>query len=74
MASTVVTKSFGSPFIFYGWWMVVVSCIAMAAGPILITGTFGIFIKPLGETFGWSCLFPSRPHGLLLRAGGGDFR
>ncbi|MBI3799584.1 MAG: MFS transporter [Deltaproteobacteria bacterium] len=54
MASTVVTKSVGSPRIFYGWWMVMVSCIAMAAGPILITGTFGIFIKPLGETFGWS--------------------
>ncbi len=54
MTSTVVTKSCGSPRIFYGWWMVLVSCIAMAAGPILITGTFGIFIKPLAETYGWS--------------------
>ncbi|MGE4091624.1 MAG: MFS transporter [Candidatus Binatia bacterium] len=26
----------------------------MAAGPILITGTFSIFIKPLADTFGWS--------------------
>jgi MFS family permease len=43
-----------SPRIFYGWWMVLVCCIAMAAGPILITGTFGIFIKPLAEEFGWS--------------------
>jgi MFS family permease len=40
--------------IFYGWWMVLVCCIAMAAGPILITGTFGIFVKPLAEEFGWS--------------------
>jgi MFS family permease len=54
MASTVVTKSFGSPRIFYGWWMVLASSIAMAAGPILITATFGIFVKPLAETFGWS--------------------
>ncbi len=43
-----------SPRIFYGWWMVLVCCIAMAAGPILITGTFSIFVKPLAETFGWS--------------------
>lgn len=42
------------PRIFYGWWMVLVCCIAMAAGPILITGTFSIFVKPLAETFGWS--------------------
>ena len=54
MASTVVTKSFGSPRIFYGWWMVLVAAIALAAGPILVTGTFGIFVKPLAETFGWS--------------------
>jgi MFS family permease len=43
-----------SPRIFYGWWMVLICCIAMAAGPILITGTFSIFVKPLAETYGWS--------------------
>lgn len=43
-----------SPSIFYGWWMVLFCCLAMAAGPILITGTFSIFVKPLAETFGWS--------------------
>ena len=48
MDSTAPTR------IFYGWWMVTVCCIAMAAGPILITGTFSIFIKPLAEEFGWS--------------------
>ena len=56
MTSTVVTNAAtgASSRIFYGWWMVMVSSIAMAAGPILITGTFGIFVKPLSETFGWS--------------------
>ncbi|MBI3799581.1 MAG: MFS transporter [Deltaproteobacteria bacterium] len=54
MASTVMTKSFRSPPIFYGWWMVLVTAIALTSGPILVTGTFGIFIKPLAETFGWS--------------------
>lgn len=49
MNTTVV-----SPRIFYGWWMVLVCCFAMAAGPILITGTFSIFVKPLSEEFGWS--------------------
>jgi MFS family permease len=34
--------------------MVAVCCIAMAVGPILITGTFSIFIKPLAQEFGWS--------------------
>jgi len=43
-----------SPRIFYGWWMVLFCCITMAVGPILITGTFSIFVKPLAETFGWS--------------------
>src|SRR5262245_42227625 len=54
MTSTVVTKSFGFPRIFYGWWMVLVTAIALNAGPILGAATFGIFVKPLAETFGWS--------------------
>jgi MFS family permease len=54
MASTVVANSSGSPHIFYGWWMVLVTAIALTAGPILVAGTFGIFVKPLAETFGWS--------------------
>ena len=54
MASTVVINPSVSPRIFYGWWMVLVTAVALTAGPILITGTFGIFVKPLAETFGWS--------------------
>ncbi|MCS6925137.1 MAG: MFS transporter [Candidatus Binatia bacterium] len=54
MAFTAATHPARSARIFYGWWMVVVSSLAMAAGPILITSTFGIFIKPLADTFGWS--------------------
>ncbi len=54
MASTVVMNSSTPTRIFYGWWMVLVTAIALAAGPILVTSTFSIFIKPLAETFGWS--------------------
>jgi len=54
MASTVVINPAASSRIFYGWWMVLVTAVALTAGPILITGTFGIFVKPLAETFGWS--------------------
>ena len=54
MASTVVANSSESPHIFYGWWMVLVTAIALTAGPILGASTFGIFVKPLAETFGWS--------------------
>src|SRR5215813_5431918 len=54
MASTVVTNSSMSARIFYGWWMVLVAASALSAGPILGASTFGLFIKPLAETFGWS--------------------
>src|SRR5919108_4526603 len=54
MASTVVTNSSTSTRIFYGWWMVLVTAIALTAGPILVASTFGIFVKPLAEAFGWS--------------------
>jgi hypothetical protein len=54
MASTVVINPSASPRIFYGRWMVLVTAMALTGGPILITGTFGIFVKPLAETFGWS--------------------
>lgn len=49
-----MNNTVASSRIFYGWWMVLICCIAMAAGPILITGTFSIFVKPLAETYGWS--------------------
>jgi MFS family permease len=41
--------------IFYGWWVVVAAGIGsfMSYGPI-IAFTFGVFIKPLNEEFGWS--------------------
>ena len=41
--------------IFYGWWVVLVAGIgaSMSYGPI-IAFTFGVFIKPLSEEFGWS--------------------
>ena len=54
MASTGVITSVAPARIFYGWWMVLATAVALAAGPILIASTFGIFVKPLAETFGWS--------------------
>lgn len=41
--------------IFYGWWVVLAAGIgaSMSYGPI-IAFTFGVFIKPLQEEFGWS--------------------
>ena len=41
--------------VFYGWWVVLAAGIGsfMSYGPI-IAFTFGVFIKPLNEEFGWS--------------------
>ena len=37
-----------------GWWIVAVSAIAMSTGPGQFAfGALGLFIKPLGEEFGW---------------------
>ena len=41
--------------IFYGWWIVVASGIGLAMhfGPIIVP-TFGVFLKPLSQEFGWN--------------------
>ena len=41
--------------VYRGWWVVLVSGIGLMLhyGPV-ISGTFGIFLKPLSEEFGWS--------------------
>src|SRR5262247_1498962 len=41
--------------IFYGWWIVLASGVglAMCYGPIIVP-TFGVFLKPLSQEFGWS--------------------
>lgn len=41
--------------IFYGWWVVLAAAIGLAlhVGPI-VGGTFGVFLKPLSQEFGWS--------------------
>lgn len=40
--------------VFFGWWVVLASAVGLAVhfGPV-ITLTFGLFVKPLGEDFGW---------------------
>ena len=41
--------------IFYGWWNVVASAVGMASGAAMFTAfSFGVFVLPLEETFGWS--------------------
>ena len=41
--------------VYRGWWVVMVSGIGLMLhyGPV-ISGTFGVFLKPLSEEFGWS--------------------
>lgn len=40
---------------FYGWWVVLVAGVGLSLsyGPI-IAATFGVFLKPLSQEFGWS--------------------
>src|SRR5690349_11855024 len=41
--------------VFYGWWVVLAAGIGLAlhAGPLIVP-TFGVFLKPLSQEFGWS--------------------
>ena len=41
--------------IFHGWWVVLVAGVGLSLsyGPIIV-GTFGVFLKPLSQEFGWS--------------------
>jgi len=41
--------------IFYGWWVVLAAGVGLAVhiGPIIVP-TFGLFLKPLSQEFGWS--------------------
>ena len=41
--------------VFYGWWVVLATCVGLTVhiGPIIVS-TFGIFLKPLSQEFGWS--------------------
>lgn len=51
----MATAGHRSGKIFYGWWVVLAAAVGsfMSYGPI-IAFTFGVFIKPLSEEFGWS--------------------
>jgi sugar phosphate permease len=41
--------------VFYGWWVVLASGVGLAMhfGPIIVA-TFGVFLKPLSQEFGWN--------------------
>jgi MFS family permease len=51
----MATKEQKSDKIFYGWWVVLAAGIGLAlhAGPLIVP-TFGVFLKPLSQEFGWS--------------------
>jgi MFS family permease len=51
----MATKEQKSGKIFHGWWVVLVAGIGLSLsyGPIIV-GTFGVFLKPLSQEFGWS--------------------
>jgi MFS family permease len=41
--------------VFYGWWVVVAASVGLAVhfGPVIVP-TFGVFLKPLSQEFGWN--------------------
>src|SRR5262245_36262495 len=51
----MATRGQKSGKVFYGWWVVFASGVglAMCYGPIIVP-TFGVFLKPLSQEFGWS--------------------
>ena len=52
---TMTTSEQKSGKVFYGWWVVLASGVGLALhfGPIIVA-TFGVFLKPLSQEFGWS--------------------
>ena len=40
--------------IFYGWWLVATALVCLTVGVPIISYTFGNFVTPLHEAFGWS--------------------
>ncbi len=51
MTATTIAQR---PRVFYGWWIVVATVIAMAVGSGITFFSFGLFINPIEEEFGWS--------------------
>ncbi|MDP2659736.1 MAG: MFS transporter, partial [Dehalococcoidia bacterium] len=48
------SKSTGRGKIFYGWWLLAGSVVAIALGSGVSFWSFGLYISPLEERFGWS--------------------
>jgi sugar phosphate permease len=55
MAETAAFPSRQTSTIFYGWWVVFAAAVGIALhiGPVVVE-TFGVFLKPLNQEFGWS--------------------
>jgi sugar phosphate permease len=56
--------------IFYGWWMLAASVIAMALGGGVSFWAFGLYVNPLENEFGWSRAQVSLGFSFSLLAGG----
>ena len=59
------------PKIFYGWWLVVASIVAMAVSSGLSFWSYGLYVSPLEEQFGWSRAATSLGFSFALLFGGG---
>ena len=42
------------PPLFYGWWLVLMALACMVVGGPVVTFTFGTFVGPLHDAYGWS--------------------
>src|SRR5262245_14136855 len=49
----MATKGQMNGKVFYGWWVVLAAGIGMLSAP-MVPATFGVFLKPLSQEFGWS--------------------
>ncbi len=57
--------------IFYGWWLVVASIVAMAVSSGLSFWSYGLYVSPLEEQFGWSRAATSLGFSFALLFSGG---
>ena len=59
------------PRVFYGWWLVLASIVAMAVSSGLSFWSYGLYVSPLEEEFGWSRAAVSLGFSFALLFSGG---
>jgi sugar phosphate permease len=60
----------GKRHVYYGWWVLAVGTIAMALGSGLSMTSFGLYVKPLEQEFGWTRAETSLGFSASVLAGG----